>query len=650
MKKKILITILLFIVGGILQDTANYKTLGSLIVIGTFIWSLVFIFVMPISKFIRKIFNRKKEVLTNPSQTSNSGSENTRDITTPKPSTETKQVEAQIGRTDMDYLTPRHKLLLISISRSLKEGADIYNAVRYAWKLNVDRARSVDFVLAHQSGKVIGVFVADKWLPANDPAFSEFQPNASSERWGFVGRIAPSEILLLYFGKNLPDDLRKKGASNPIRFLDNSSIEGSISNDAVKNTDSAKKIDQTSTSLKKSTMLTEVVASVDSDGDFSANATLQTGQFGHEGEQLFVKSQIWVSRDGERLIENCESEDEVLAGQNLTISTGFEKISFDDGAQFTFHADVNVYTVDETKIAILDQSSKNVTIELKDITVRVDAIEIDDDGDHYVKYTVLSEVPSVLAVRIGLEKDKELDGFFRQIDETEEFQEYVMNVSDGDRIKIQIITMCLSEAHIPLQGIGTVTVIAPEETENEHVSDEENDSDEATVFYYCLDASDIIHDDDLTDEEKANALSTRAIQLVESIRNNVDVNARFFSVSNNEGRYKMDMENDKQINFSVSVLDRIFETESLEYFAIVRGNAHWRKNFLRVSEDLPSTLYVCGLNEDSGAVVVQGYCDGDFDTGIICTEELDLYSGDTVLERFSISESDFQLSAYAEAD
>ena len=120
----------------------------------------------------------------------------------------------------MKHLIPVHNLLVVSIKKSVSDGADIYNAARYAWRLKADRARQADYVLAHQSGTVVGVFEADEWLHATDDAFKGMGDfTADDNRWGFVGRVAPSEVLIQYFGKQLPEGFIKRGASNPVRFI-----------------------------------------------------------------------------------------------------------------------------------------------------------------------------------------------------------------------------------------------------------------------------------------------------------------------------------------------------------------------------------------------------------------------------------------------
>ena len=120
----------------------------------------------------------------------------------------------------MEHIAPAHNLLVVSINKSVSEGADIYNAARYAWRLNVERARQADYVLAHQSGKVVGVFEVDEWLNATDKKFEDMDDFiADDKRWAFIGKVATSEVLMQYFGRLLPEGFVKRGASNPVRFI-----------------------------------------------------------------------------------------------------------------------------------------------------------------------------------------------------------------------------------------------------------------------------------------------------------------------------------------------------------------------------------------------------------------------------------------------
>lgn len=110
-----------------------------------------------------------------------------------------------------------HDALLININHSAKEKDSIYEAVRYAWKVDPKKARNAELILAAQKGLIIGVFLADEWLeatPANFPGTEHWEG-----RWGFIGHEAPKDIANDYLRHRVPDSIRKRGAANPIRYI-----------------------------------------------------------------------------------------------------------------------------------------------------------------------------------------------------------------------------------------------------------------------------------------------------------------------------------------------------------------------------------------------------------------------------------------------
>lgn len=109
-----------------------------------------------------------------------------------------------------------HKAILININRSAAE-REIYEAVRYAWKIDPQKAKKAEIVLAVEQGLIVGAFVADRWMKATPENF----PGTTAERsgrWGFEGKEAPEEITKRYFRHRVPDSMRKRGAANPIRY------------------------------------------------------------------------------------------------------------------------------------------------------------------------------------------------------------------------------------------------------------------------------------------------------------------------------------------------------------------------------------------------------------------------------------------------
>jgi len=108
-----------------------------------------------------------------------------------------------------------HKALIIYINKSVLE-YDLYEATRYAWRLNKEKAEKAEVILSVVQGIIKGVFIGEEWLEATKDNF----PNRidAPGRYGFVGKEADEELKKLYLNKKLPEKFRKRGASNPIRY------------------------------------------------------------------------------------------------------------------------------------------------------------------------------------------------------------------------------------------------------------------------------------------------------------------------------------------------------------------------------------------------------------------------------------------------
>jgi hypothetical protein len=128
-----------------------------------------------------------------------------------------------IERYEAKEVVFHHSAILINVSRSATERDSIYEAVRYAWKLDPSKAQAADLVLAVDQGLIVGVFIAEKWLAATMQNFPGTAVDRSG-RWGFVGHEAPEDLANLYLRRRLPDHMRKRGAANPIRYAEARSV------------------------------------------------------------------------------------------------------------------------------------------------------------------------------------------------------------------------------------------------------------------------------------------------------------------------------------------------------------------------------------------------------------------------------------------
>jgi hypothetical protein len=121
------------------------------------------------------------------------------------------KAEELVGVLDKDK-----NYLLISINSSISD-MQIYDATRYAWRLDIARAEKAHYVLAESRGILRAVSKATSWHNANNEVFKGF-PNHGNEgmekRYGFVGKQIKNTG---YEGKRTP--ARSKGAANPIRYI-----------------------------------------------------------------------------------------------------------------------------------------------------------------------------------------------------------------------------------------------------------------------------------------------------------------------------------------------------------------------------------------------------------------------------------------------
>ncbi len=109
-------------------------------------------------------------------------------------------------------------ILSISVLYPGKEH-DIYEATRYAWRLNANRAKRYKLVLARCGDMVVGAFRPTKWMKATKENFPDKTPSVEhsctfEDRWGFEGYCCKTDRDL-YVGKRVPSRCRRQ---NPVRY------------------------------------------------------------------------------------------------------------------------------------------------------------------------------------------------------------------------------------------------------------------------------------------------------------------------------------------------------------------------------------------------------------------------------------------------
>jgi hypothetical protein len=120
-----------------------------------------------------------------------------------------------IQRYEAEPAVFQHRAMLISVNRSAA-GTSLYEATRYAWKVSLSKAQQAEVILATLQGLIVGAFTAHEWLPATSVNFPGREDVPG--RFGFLGEEAPTSVRSKYVGKRVPDQYRKRGSANPIRY------------------------------------------------------------------------------------------------------------------------------------------------------------------------------------------------------------------------------------------------------------------------------------------------------------------------------------------------------------------------------------------------------------------------------------------------
>ena len=128
-----------------------------------------------------------------------------------------RHVAEIVAEYEAEPFTVEEPLILIAIGNLWRERG-IYGAVRGVWKINKEKAERYQLVLAHIRGLVKGAYIPEgEWLIGSKKDFPS-EDKDLLDKYGFNGREADLEVWNRYVGKRVPDEYRKKGAANPVRY------------------------------------------------------------------------------------------------------------------------------------------------------------------------------------------------------------------------------------------------------------------------------------------------------------------------------------------------------------------------------------------------------------------------------------------------
>ncbi len=137
---------------------------------------------------------------------------------------EVSLLDARYSHEKLDPDNIIHNIMFIRINKRYRNDMspmELYEATRGYWRLKVENAKKVEYVLAIYDGMVLEVYEVADWFPALS-TYMDRQSNASADdmdgRYEFVGRIANDDIRKRYADKSVRDFF-SYGEANPIKYI-----------------------------------------------------------------------------------------------------------------------------------------------------------------------------------------------------------------------------------------------------------------------------------------------------------------------------------------------------------------------------------------------------------------------------------------------
>ena len=109
-----------------------------------------------------------------------------------------------------------HKVLELNVNVTANDG-DIYEAARLAWRVDLNKARQAEVIVAVERGNVVRVFIPEQWELADHSIFGDRAWEKAERRRGFVGRPAEPAVRDIYLHQQMPK--RRRGAATPVRYF-----------------------------------------------------------------------------------------------------------------------------------------------------------------------------------------------------------------------------------------------------------------------------------------------------------------------------------------------------------------------------------------------------------------------------------------------
>ena len=133
-------------------------------------------------------------------------------------------VEQVVATYQAEPVTIKHPIIAFKLNATFRYGLDrvkLYDYTRHSWKLS-ERKNQAKYAFAVYQNIVQEVYTIECWLPQNSTINTKsddeiINREINTERWEFVGNVAPKETRDLYLYKNIGEYV--KSNQNPVTYI-----------------------------------------------------------------------------------------------------------------------------------------------------------------------------------------------------------------------------------------------------------------------------------------------------------------------------------------------------------------------------------------------------------------------------------------------
>ncbi|MBT4926645.1 transposase [bacterium] len=338
---------------------------------------------------------------------------------------------------------------------------------------------------------------------------------------------------------------------------------------------------------------------------------------------------------------------------------GYLKLEENCNPEFSIELTADLFRLKNQQIIAIDTSNKsalkNINLnKLPNFEINNFAITFDEVKDIEIKGSIALTGSNIYALAFETDKPEGECFHYPQLAEgfEAELDEGMYDIKEGATIYLIAAEFEKISDKLTLSRSGVAEI--SEQIEDDDVDYIDSDETDHQQFIYVayINLAEIIAEFDVDGFVKTkNKISKKILSFMEGISNIVDGDSQFFLHDENDNIHSIQEKEDLKPHLikekSPTFQNIINKYDQLKLSFTAHGANHWDDGFLAASAMGNQDFNIWGFYPAIDDYAVQGYWNGDFDTGIAADPDSgDFYASEDKKSFYGIKDDDFESSKY----